>query len=71
MSSIIFSSAGANWRQLTETDKIPYDKLAEIERQKYEAAMREYSQVNYAISGFVNICCSRDSIKCGQVYQQL
>ena len=37
--------AGANWRQLTETDKIPYDKLAEVERQKYEAAMREYSQV--------------------------
>jgi hypothetical protein len=38
-------AAGANWRQLTETDKIPYEKLAEVERRKYESAMREYNQV--------------------------
>lgn len=39
-------AAGRSWKELTETEKAPYDALAEEERRKYEVAMREYSQVS-------------------------
>ena len=44
--NVVCIAAGRSWKELTETEKAPYDALAEEERRKYEVAMREYSQVS-------------------------
>jgi len=39
------SSAGEEWRKLTSVDKMPYEQRAELEKQKYGDAMKDYNMV--------------------------
>lgn len=42
---MILVAAGEEWRGLTASDKKPYEKLSQIEHQKYDVAMAEYKKV--------------------------
>ena len=37
--------AGEEWRKLTSIDKMPYERRAELEKQKYGDAMKDYNMV--------------------------
>ena len=41
----LLKQAGESWKQLTETEKAPFDKGAKAEKEKYEEAMRQYNLV--------------------------
>lgn len=49
----VLRKAGEKWREMTDADKIPYEKLANIEKQKYDVAMKEY-HAKKAASGSAN-----------------
>ena len=42
--------AGVNWKQLTEAEKGPYEQLAEVDRDRYKEAMKEYNLVRTSLS---------------------
>lgn len=39
----LLRAAGEEWRKLTSIDKIPYEQRAELEKQKYGDAMKDYN----------------------------
>lgn len=38
-------TAGEEWRKLTTAAKVPYEQRAELEKQKYGDAMKDYNKV--------------------------
>jgi hypothetical protein len=39
----LLRAAGEEWRKLTSIDKMPYERRAELEKQKYGDAMKDYN----------------------------
>ena len=38
----LLRAAGAEWKELDDSEKKPYDDAAKVEKQKYKQAMKEY-----------------------------